>query len=152
RERESLFPDRQISALQHFWNDVRAVLDFEVHECRSVVDLFVECWKFARFSLDVCELAVMPNRTHEKRLFELRRSVHELETAGGRLLVGGDRLSRMPVGHVNSRTSLRQLVMEFVDLRSAVVLRFRARAARVSVYVDLEIGRSAPVLLAEQER
>ena len=79
RKREAFFPERQIALVQNLGHDVRALLHVEIHEGRLAVLHFIQRRELARVRLDIGELAVVPDRAHEKWLFVLGCPIRELQ-------------------------------------------------------------------------
>src|SRR5712675_30156 len=93
RERESGLAQREIAALDHLWDDIRAVADLKIHQRgRTVLD-FVERGQLGRVGSKVRELAVVPDGPNQERLFVFGCAEHELQLGGIFLLKAGDRVS-----------------------------------------------------------
>src|SRR5262245_21882237 len=80
-ERQTRVSEREVTVVEDLWNDIGSTaLHLEIQELRLAVFRLVERRKLGGVRLQVRELAVMPHRPHEERLFILQWLVGELES------------------------------------------------------------------------
>src|SRR5579859_1758864 len=78
-ERQLLFADGQIPAVEHLSRDVSSIAKFALNEIRFSVLQLVERGRFLRMRLNVCELAIGVDSGNVERTFGSLNAVGELE-------------------------------------------------------------------------
>src|SRR5712691_11440423 len=74
---KSVFADRQIPAIDHFFGDKNAIFVLEIHQIRFSVPNLIERGSLLRIALDVCKLRVVVDGLDVKRLLIRLEAVGE---------------------------------------------------------------------------
>src|SRR5688572_621368 len=111
-ELPAILAERQITALENLRDDVGAVLHLEVHDGWLSILQFVEGRQFAGVGLDVRELPVMPDGTHQERFLVLRRTECELKRRWVRLSECGERVVSSPADSLDGLPGLGELRLQ----------------------------------------